>query len=224
MAFDDPNQNKASTQIPTTGPSSFAPQQQALQTGLGALGQQQKLAGTTGDIWSSIARANEAQGADAMNALRRQAATSLNANRGSLGGGGGLAALQQADQSTGYALGNMATQQEAQRAQLAQQGQQAQIGAQGQIAQAAGQQYKILQDQQQRQVRVNQALDAARQVMQRHAGTFFTTNADRLKATNDIQREVLATESDPQVIAAVQQYVEGLRNGNEATPNTIDVR
>lgn len=222
MAFDDQNQKQPA--IPTTGTSSFAPQQQALQTGLGALGQQQKLAGQTGDIWSSIARANESQGTEAMNALRRQAVTSLNANRGSLGGGGGLAALQQADQSTGYALGNMAAQQEAQRAQLAQQGQQAQIGAQGQIAQAAGERYRILQDQQQRQHRINAALDAARQVMQRHAGTFFTTNADRLKATNDIQREVLGTESDPQVIAAVQQYVDGLRNGNESTPNTIDVR
>lgn len=222
MAFDDQNQKQPA--IPTTGPSSFAPQQQALQTGLGALGQQQKLAGQTGDIWSSIAKANEAQGAGAMDALRRQAATSLNANRSSLGGGGGLAAMQQADQSTGYALSNMATQQEAQRAQLAQQGQQAQIGAQGQIAQAAGERYRILQDQQQRQHRINAALDAARQVMQRHAGAFFTTNADRLKATNDIQREVLGTESDPKVIAAVQQYVDGLRNGNEATPNTIDVR
>lgn len=218
MAFDD--QNRQNPAIPTTGPSSFAPQQQALQTGLGALGQQQKLAGQTGDIWSGVARANEAQGADAMNALRRQAATSLNANRGSLGGGGGLAALQQSDQSTGYALGNMATQQAAQRAQLAQQGQQAQIGAQGQIAQAAGERYRILQDQQQRQHRINASLDAARQVMQRNAGTIFTTPGDKARAAKQIQTEVLATESDPQVIAAVQQYMADLQSGADV-PNTI---
>jgi hypothetical protein len=221
MAFDDQNQPKG--YVPTSGPSSFAPQQQALQTGLGALSKQQDIAGHTADLWSGIAKANERQSADAMNALRRQAATNLYANRGSLGGGGGLAAMQQADQSAGYALSNMAAQQEANRAALAQQGQQAQLGAQQQIAQAAGERYRILQDQQQRQIRINQALDAARQVMQRHAGTFFTTDADRQKAAGDIQREVLATESDPQVIAAVQNYLQNLRSGQEKTPNTIDV-
>lgn len=217
MAFDDQTRNP----VPTTGPSAFAPQQQALQTGLGALGQQQKLAGQTGDIWSSIAKANEAQGADAMNALRRQAATGLYANRGSLGGGGGLAAAQQSDTNTGYALGNMAAQQAAQRAQLAAQGQQAQIGAQGQIAQAAGERYRILQDQQQRQHRINAAIDAARQVMQRNAGTIYTTSGDKDRAAKQIQTEVLGTESDPQVIAAVQQYIDSLRSGQENVPNTI---
>jgi hypothetical protein len=222
MAFDDQQQQQQKP-VPMTGQQSFGAQEQNLQTGYGALGNVMQQAGKTADLWSSIGKANEASTAQGLQAMRRQAAQTLYANRGSLGGGGGLAAMQQANTANQLAQNQAVQQANLQRAQLAAQGQEAGIGAQQQIAQAAGQRYRMLQDQQQRQVRINQALDMARQVMQRNAGTVFTTGADRMKALNEINREVLATESDPQVIAAVQQYLHGLMSGNENVPNTIDV-
>lgn len=222
MAFDN-QQEQQQKPVATTGAAGWGAQQQNFQTGYNALGNAMQQEGKTADLWSALGKANEATTQQGMEAMRRQAAQSLYANRGSLGGGGGLAALQQANSRSAFDQANMATQANAQRAALAQQAQEATVGAQQQIAQAAGQRYRMLQDQQQRQVRINQALDAARQIMQRNAGAVFTSQTDRNKTINEVQREVLATETDPQVIAAVQQYMYGLSHGSEKTPNSIDV-
>jgi len=207
---------------PTTGAGAFGAAQNDWQTGYNALGNQQKIAGQTGDLWNTIQTTQQAQTQQGLDAMKRQAAQALYANRGSLGGGGGLAAAQQANQANAQNVGAFTTAANAQSAQTAAQGQQAQLGAQGQIAQAAGNQYKMIQDQQQRQTRVNQALDSARSIMARYSGTLFTTAGDKQKAANAIQQEVLKTESDPAVIDAVQQYVNGLLNGSESSPGSIN--
>jgi len=201
--------------------ASWAQQQESYQTGLGALGNEIGQAQKTGDIWSNIQKAGEAQTQQGMSALRKQAATNLYANRGSLGGGGGLAGLQQAQSKSAADLTAATTQAYAQRAQLAGQAQQAQLGAQQQIAQAAGQRYKMMQEQGQRQVRVSQAIDSARQIMQRNAGTIYTTSNDKNKAIDQIRAEVLSVETDPAVQQAVENYIAALKSGEEDVPNTI---
>ena len=223
MAFDttsDPTSKPAS--VPTTGAAGWQQSQNAFNTGYSALGNQQKIAGQTGDVWSGIAAAQHAQDQQGLDALKRQAAATLYSNRGSLGGGGGLAAAQQNNAALGQTVGQYTSQANAQAAQTAQAAQQAQLGAQGQIAQAAGNQYKMIQDQQQRQTRVNQALDSARSILSRYSGTIFTTSTDKQKAANAIQQEVLATETDPAVIAAVQNYTQGLLNGSVQSPGSIN--
>ena len=195
--------------------------QTAFDTGMGALGNQIATAQKTGDVWSGIQKATEAQTAQGMENLKRQAATSLYQSRGSLGGGGGLATIQNANASNAYNLSNFNTQANAQRAQQAQQAQEAQMGAQGQIAQAAGQQYKMLQDQQNRQNRVNSALQMARDVVKRSISGLglIVTDNERQRAANAIKTEVLANETDPEVINAVNQFVSNL--GDYSVPGTI---
>ena len=217
MAFDDQQVD------PKLREPAFQEQQSALQQGIGALTQEQNIAGKTGDIWSQIQRANEAQNQQGLAALRRQAAQTLYANRGSLGGGGGLAALQQGAASAGQTQMNAVAQANAQRAALAQEGQQAQLGAQGQIAEAAAQKYRIFQDQQNRQNRINQALSAAEDAAKHAIGGFglFVTQADREKQAKAIRQQVLATETDPEVINAVNQFINNL--GSYNNPSAIGV-
>lgn len=198
----------------------WAKGQQAFETGYGALGNQITEAGKTGDIWAGLQKANEAQTSQGMENLRRQAAQGLYQSRGSLGGGGGLAAIQGANAANAYQLGNFNTQANAQRAQTAQQAQAANLAAQGTIASAAGNQYKMLQEQQNRQIRLNAALDAARSIMKRYAGSVYTTDADRQKAADSIRQEVLATETDPMVIAQVNKFIQNL--GQYDNPGSID--
>ena len=224
MAFDPTYKTSAAPNGPMSiedKHASWVQQQGAYQTGLDALGNEIGQAQKTGDIWSNIQKAGEAQTQQGMSALRKQAATNLYANRGSLGGGGGLAGLQQAQSKSAADLTAATTQANAQRAQLADQAQQAQLGAQQQIAQAAGQRYKMMQEQGQRQVRVNQAVDLARQIMQRNAGTIYTTANDKKKAIDQIRSEVLSVETDPAVQQAVENYIAALKSGEEDVPNTI---
>lgn len=225
MAFDPTTgtTNSASNPSNTGRAQTWQQGQNAFNTGYAALGKQQQLAGQTGDLWAGIAKANEAQNQQGQQAIQRGAAANLYANRGSLGGGGGLAALQNAGAASALAQGQYGAGVNQQRAQTAEQGQQAQIGAQGTIASAAGNQYKMLQDQQQRQARINASLDSARSIMQRYAGSVFTTGADRQKAINAINTEVLGTETDPAVIAGVQQYIAGLQHGSQNPENTINL-
>ena len=99
MAFDPTYKTSAApngTMSTEDKHASWVQQQGAYQTGLDALGNEIGQAQKTGDIWSNIQKAGEAQTQQGMSALRKQAATNLYANRGSLGGGGGLAGLQQA--------------------------------------------------------------------------------------------------------------------------------
>ena len=220
MAYDDQDPTKP---IPTTGPGAFQAGQNALQTGLGALGKTQQIAGQTGDLWGGIQATAKAQTQTGLDALKQQAARAVYANRGSLGGGGGLAALQQNNAGLATSAGEFNTQANAQQAQLAQQGQQAQLAAQGQIASAAGGQYRILQDQQQRQTRLQEAMIRAQEIMSRYAGTIYTSSGDKQKAANQINTEVLANESDPTIIAAIKQYQQNLLNGSEVVPNTLNV-
>ena len=227
MATQDPNAPNA-TSVPTVGGgggqnSAFQTGQDAFNTGYNALGQQAKLAGNTADVWSGIQQANQAQTAQGLAALKRQAATNLYANKGSLGGGGGLAAAQGANAQSAFNAANFNTQANTNRAQVAQQANQAGIDAQGQIATSAGNQYKMLQDQQQRQTRINAALDSARAISKRLSGTIFTTGADKNKMIAAINQEVLGTETDPEVIAAVQNYTAGLQNGSTDVPGSINI-
>lgn len=217
MAFDDQQVD------PKLREGEFAKQQQALETRLGALTQQQKIAGQTGDIWSQIQRANEAQTQQGLEAMRRQAAQVLYANRGSLGGGGGLQAMQQGAATSGRAVMDAVAQANAQRAALAQQGQQAQIGAQQQVAEAAAQQYRVYQEQQDRQNRINQALAVAEDAAKHAIGGFglFVTQADREKQAKAIRQQVLATETDPYVIEAVNRFIDNL--GSYNNPGAIGI-
>lgn len=223
MAFDQMGQQQTDLTSPQGKSQAWQAQQEALQTGLGALQGQIAEAGKTGDIWANLQKAGEAQTKQGMDALRRQAAQALYASRGSLGGGGGLAGLQQQQQASAANMTQAVTQANAQRAQLAAQAQQAQMGAQEQIAQAAGARYKMLQEQTQRQNRINQALDAARQVMQRNAGTIYTTADDKKRAADQIRSEVLAVETDPAVIQAIEGYISDLTSGRENVAGTIDL-
>ncbi len=204
-----------------TRAKSFQQGQQAFDTGQAALSQQIATAQKTPDIWAGIAAANQAQSQQGLDALKRQAASSLYQSRGSLGGGGGLAAIQQANAKNAYDMTNYNVQNNAQRAQQAQQAQEAQLAAQGTIASAAGQQYKMIQDQQNRQNRVNSALSTARDIMKRSVGGLglVVTDADRQRAANAIKTEVLANETDPTVIKAVNDFIANL--GDYSVQGTI---
>lgn len=201
--------------------ASFQQGQAAFDTGMGALSNQIATANKTGDVWAGIQKASEAQSQQGLDALKRQAAATLYQSRGSLGGGGGLATLQNANAKSAYDMTNFNTQANAQRAAQAQQAQQALMGAQGQIATAAGTQYKMLQEQQNRQNRVTSALDSARAIMKRSVGGLglLVTNTDRQRAANAIKTEVLANETDPLVIDAVNQFVANL--GDYSVEGTI---
>lgn len=152
--------------------------------------------------------------AKGVQAIQGNAARAQAGGQGLYGGGRGLALMRSAALQTGQAEGAYQSQQSmAHNALLAEAALQQQKLAQGQT-EIAGEKQKILQAQAGRQAKLNSALASAQSIINAEKGTIYTNEADKIRMVNRIRQEVLANETDPQVINAVKQLIYGLGSGS----------
>lgn len=168
----------------------FGEQQKLLEAGLGALFSKY------GGLESQFQEFGEAQQA-ALSDLRREAsrATALRSRRG-----GSLAGLRGSALETGRKVGTMREEQEAARGEKRQE-------LLDVAATTAGEIKTIREQQANRQARVNDAKSRAAEIINAELGSFYSTPGQRRAARDRIMAEVLATETDPLVIDAIQNQI-----------------
>ena len=145
----------------------------------------------------------------AAQALRARSDQALaGASRGMLGGGRGLALTQQAGLTRGAAEGEQASLQakELQQARLAQ------LGAEGELL---AEKEKMLQKAAMSRQRANDAINQAKKIMDEEAGKQWVTfnDEDRARVANQVRQQLLASEADPTVRAALENWILQLLGG-----------
>lgn len=145
-----------------------------------------------------------------LQALRVQNARATAGSRGMLGGGRGLALLRQAALERGAAEGEN----EMKFAGDIGQAQARAAGAQTEFLTEKG---KYLQQGAIRQQKVNTALAAAQKEFDAVVGDQWVTfnDEDRARVASNIRAKVLAGETDPMVINAVEEYIYKVVSGKE---------
>ena len=153
----------------------------------------------------------------AQQALRARSDQALAGSRGMLGGGRGLAMLQQAALTRGAQEGEMSVAQQ-------QAMQQAKLAAQGAEAELLGEKAKMLKAAADSQARANQAVASAKKFLEERAGDqWFTFDDEDRKAVVDrIQKELLASEADPTVRKALVDYMNSVLQGKENASGLYD--
>lgn len=114
------------------------------------------------------------------------------------------AALQRGNEEAGF-LANT-------NQQYSQQMGQAQMNSAQAESEVLANQRRLMDAAQASQVRANQSLTAAKQIVADQT-TLYNTQADREKAAQAIEQQILQNEDDPAVRQAIQQYVAQLRAG-----------
>lgn len=186
--------------------------------GLDALQKQQAELGNTGGAWDAMLKAQNTLSDRSRQQIERQGGRALYQSRGSLGGGGGLAAVQNADAQNANNVANFNAQDQSARAGMMQQAQAAKVEALGAQAGAAGQRYKMMQEHTAgKQNRINQAVAAARQIIKEEGGSLYTTDKDHQRMRARMQQELLASETDPDVIAAVNDQINKVGSSNSGS-------
>lgn len=159
-----------------------------------------------------------------LEAIQGQSARASANGQGLYGGGRGLSMLRSAALQRGQAEGQFNSQQAQARNALSVAANQARmLQAQGNT-EIIGEKQKILQQQAARQGHMNTALDSARGIADSIAkGQWFTVNEeDKKNMVNRIRREVLANETDPQTIQAVEDFITQIGNGQYNASGKID--
>lgn len=172
--------------------------------------QQEKMANLNKQVGvyeQGVSQLGQAQAAG-QSALRARSDQALAGSRGMLGGGRGLAMLQQAALTRGAAENEqkLGYQQAMQQAQL-----QA-AGAQGELL---SEKSKMLQQGAVSKGRANEAVGKAKSILSEVAGDqwFTFSDEDRKAVVQRIQREVLEAEADPAVRDALVQYMNDVATG-----------
>ena len=149
-------------------------------------------------------------------ALRLKAARAQAGGRGLLGGGAGLAQARQGAIERGMA--------------------ESQVGAdyatkiQAAAEEAAGADTQVIEEKQKmaaqaamRQSKISAAVQRAREITAEDTkNIYFYTQDDKAKTAKRIRSEVLAMEQDPEVLQAVESYLQQLQSANQDTAGTWD--
>ena len=155
-----------------------------------------------------------AQGASLLD-MRRDAARTLQATRGLGTSGRGLGIARDVGIATD-------TKSAALRGQYATDISQARQEAAA--AKTAGliEQGKLLEAQASRKAAGSRATQRAQEIMQKYAGTIYTTASDRNRMVQDLQAELAAT-TDPQAAMVLQNAIDGVKSGKTKNSGTIDL-
>lgn len=194
----------------------FNPQDQWAAEQAAQQAKMQNLEGQVSTYQQGVTNLGLAQ-AKAQQALRARSDQAMAGGRGMLGGGRGLAMLQQAALTRGAQEGEqgIAQQQAMQQAIL-----QAK-GAEGELLQEKA---NVLKQGAISQQRANQSVSQAKKILDDVAGDqYFTfTDDDRKAVVNRIATELLASEADPTVRKALVDYMNKVLTGQENASGLYD--